>query len=107
MFASKVDIDDDGKAIVEREIDGGIETLNLQFPAVISADLRLNTPRYPSLPNIIKAKRKPLKVVTIKDLDLEGLQNTIKYTLPEKRQAGVKAENILDFYNKIKDRGLI
>ena len=72
MFASKVEVSDDGKVLkVEREIDGGLETISIKVPAVISADLRLNEPRYATLPNIMKAKKKPYETKTPEDLGVD------------------------------------
>ena len=71
MFASKVEVSDDGKVLkVEREIDGGLETISIKVPAVISADLRLNEPRYATLPNIMKAKKKKIDKTSPKDLGI-------------------------------------
>ncbi|MDR3518603.1 MAG: electron transfer flavoprotein subunit beta/FixA family protein [Azospirillaceae bacterium] len=94
-FASKVVIAD-GTATVTREVDGGSETLALTLPAVITTDLRLNEPRYASLPNIMKAKKKPITAMTPEDLgvDLAPRLRTIKVTEPDKRQAGVKVPDV-------------
>jgi electron transfer flavoprotein beta subunit len=102
-FASKLHVD--GQAIeVIREIDGGLETLVVNLPAVVSADLRLNEPRYASLPNIMKAKRKPLKVIELDSMGLhlkEHIQ-VLSVTTPESRCGGVKLNSIEELLNKLK-----
>jgi electron transfer flavoprotein beta subunit len=102
-FASKVDIAD-GKATVSREIDGGLETLSVSLPAVITADLRLNEPRYVTLPNIMKAKKKPLEVVKPEDLgvDVSPRIKTLKVFDPPKRSAGVKVPDVATLVAKLK-----
>jgi electron transfer flavoprotein beta subunit len=107
-FASKVQIENN-QAIVTREIDGGLETLRLQLPAVITTDLRLNEPRYLSLPNIVQAKRKPLEVIPIETLSL-NLQSRIqilKVTSPEKRSAGIKVTTIKELVQKLKNEARV
>jgi electron transfer flavoprotein beta subunit len=102
-FASKIELAD-GKATVTREIDGGLQVLELTLPAVVTADLRLNEPRYASLPNIMKAKKKPLDVKELATLSVdtaEGL-SVVKVTEPPKRTAGVKLETAADLVNKLK-----
>ena len=90
-FASKISIAN-GKATVSREVDGGAETLSLTLPALVTTDLRLNEPRYVTLPNIMKAKRKPLEIVTPEALgvDVAPRLETLKVSEPPKRSAGVK-----------------
>ncbi|MFZ3028098.1 electron transfer flavoprotein subunit beta/FixA family protein, partial [Rhodoferax sp.] len=90
-FASKVEVVD-GKVSVTREVDGGLETLSLSLPAVITADLRLNEPRYVTLPNIMKAKKKQLEILKPEDLgvDVSPRIKTLKVTEPPKRSAGIK-----------------
>jgi electron transfer flavoprotein beta subunit len=90
-FASKVEMAD-GKATVTREVDGGLETLELSLPAVVTTDLRLNEPRYATLPNIMKAKKKPLDTVKPADLgvDVAPRLKTLKVAEPPKRSAGIK-----------------
>lgn len=102
-FASKLEMEGN-HAIVTREIDGGLETLRLKLPAVITTDLRLNEPRYLSLPNIVQAKRKPINVVPIAEMnvDLQSRLNTIKVTAPEKRQAGKKITSAAELVDKLK-----
>jgi len=102
-FASKVEIAD-GKAKVTREVDGGLQTLELDLPAVITADLRLNEPRYASLPNIMKAKKKELTVKAVADygVDIAGHLKVLKVTEPPKRVAGVKVESAAELVSKLK-----
>jgi electron transfer flavoprotein beta subunit len=102
-FASKVEVET-GKIKVTREVDGGLQTLELDLPAVITADLRLNEPRYASLPNIMKAKKKPLDVTAVADygVDLTGHLTVVKVTEPPKRVAGVKLETAADLVAKLK-----
>ena len=103
-FASKVEIAS-GKAAVTREIDGGLETLEIELPGVITTDLRLNEPRYASLPNIMKARTKPMETRQLADLGLE-LQphlKVLKVAEPAKRQAGIKVESAADLVMKLKN----
>ncbi|HEX4182334.1 MAG TPA: electron transfer flavoprotein subunit beta/FixA family protein [Caulobacteraceae bacterium] len=102
-FASKVEIDG-SKVKVTREVDGGLQTLELDLPAVVTADLRLNEPRYASLPNIMKAKKKPIDVAAVADygVDLAGHLKVLKVTEPPKRTAGVKVETAAELVNKLK-----
>jgi electron transfer flavoprotein beta subunit len=102
-FASKIEIDGE-KARVTREVDGGLQTLELDLPAVVTADLRLNEPRYASLPNIMKAKKKPIDIKTPADLgvDVAGRLKVLKVTEPPKRTAGVKVENAAELVTKLK-----
>ncbi|KVN39813.1 electron transporter RnfB [Burkholderia pyrrocinia] len=102
-FASKVVVAD-GKATVAREIDGGAETLSLTLPAVVTTDLRLNEPRYVTLPNIMKAKKKPLETVKPEDLgvDVAPRLKTLKVVEPPKRAAGVKVPDVKTLVEKLK-----
>ena len=102
-FASKVVIAD-GKATVAREVDGGAETLSLTLPAVVTTDLRLNEPRYVTLPNIMKAKKKPLETVKPADLgvDVTPRLKTLKVAEPPKRAAGVKVPDVKTLVEKLK-----
>ena len=102
-FASKVEIVD-GKARVTREVDGGLETLSIDLPAVITTDLRLNEPRYVTLPNIMKAKKKPLEILKPADLgvDVTPRIKTLKVTEPAKRGAGVKVPDVATLVSKLK-----
>ena len=107
-FASKVSIDD-GKAVVTREIDGGLETISLTLPAVATTDLRLNTPRYASLPNIMKAKKKPLDTLTPADLgvDVSPRLTTLKVEEPPKRKAGIKVADAAALVDKLKNEAKV
>jgi electron transfer flavoprotein beta subunit len=102
-FASKITIAD-GKATVAREVDGGAETLALKLPAVVTADLRLNEPRYVTLPNIMKAKKKPLETVKPEDLgvDVTPRLKLLKVTEPPKRSVGVKVRDVKTLVEKLK-----
>jgi electron transfer flavoprotein beta subunit len=102
-FASKVVIED-GKAIVTREVDGGLETLSLTMPAIITTDLRLNEPRYVTLPNIMKAKKKQLDILKPDELgvDVAPRLKTIKVSEPAKRAAGVMVPDIATLVSKLK-----
>jgi electron transfer flavoprotein beta subunit len=102
-FASKVEIAG-GKATVTREVDGGLQVLEVSLPTVITADLRLNEPRYASLPNIMKAKKKEIAMKTTADygVDVAPRLKVIKVTEPPKRSAGVKVENAAELVAKLK-----
>src|SRR5258706_5088646 len=102
-FASKVEVDGD-KVRVTREVDGGLQTLELDLPAVVTADLRLNEPRYASLPNIMKAKKKIIDVKPLADygVDTVGRLKVLKVTEPPKRTAGVKVQNAAELVAKLK-----
>lgn len=102
-FASKLEFKDSGVSVT-REIDGGLETLFLSLPAVITTDLRLNEPRYISLPNIVQAKRKPLTVINAAELpiDISPRVKQLSVATPEKRRAGVKLENAADLIHRLK-----
>jgi len=103
-FASKVSIEA-GKATVTREIDGGLETIQVDLPAIVTTDLRLNTPRYATLPNIMKAKKKPLDVVTPDALgvDITPRLSTLKLAEPPKRTAGIRVSDAADLVAKLKN----
>jgi electron transfer flavoprotein beta subunit len=102
-FASKVEIAD-GKAVVTREVDGGLQVLEVALPAVITADLRLNEPRYASLPNIMKAKKKEIAMKATGDygVDVAPRLKVLKVTEPAKRSAGIKVETAADLVSKLK-----
>jgi electron transfer flavoprotein beta subunit len=102
-FASKVVIGA-GNAEVTREVDGGLETVKLKMPVVVTTDLRLNEPRYASLPNIMKAKKKPIDVVTPDDLGIDVAPRliTLKVEEPAKRQGGVKVGSVQELVDKLK-----
>ena len=107
-FASKVEIAD-GEARVTREIDGGLETLGVKLPAVVTTDLRLNEPRYVTLPNIMKAKKKPLEVLKPADLavDVAPRIKTLKVAEPPKRGAGVKVPDVATLVAKLKNEAKV
>ncbi|WP_342120626.1 electron transfer flavoprotein subunit beta/FixA family protein [Pseudoduganella sp. OTU4001] len=102
-FASKVELGD-GKVTVTREVDGGLETLALQLPAIVTTDLRLNEPRYVTLPNIMKAKKKPLETVKPEDLgvDVTPRLKTLKVAEPAKRSAGIKVPDVATLVSKLR-----
>ena len=107
-FASKVVVAD-GKVAVTREIDGGLQTVSLSLPAVVSTDLRLNEPRYASLPNIMKAKKKPLDVIAADSLGvaLASKVTTLKVTAPAQRQAGVMVDSVATLVEKLKQEAKV
>ncbi len=102
-FASKVS-PDNGKLTVTREVDGGLETIRLNLPAVVTTDLRLNEPRYASLPNIMKAKKKPIETLKPQDLGIDPAPRltTLKVVEPKKRQAGIKVASVAELVQKLK-----
>jgi len=107
-FASKVEVAD-GKVAVTREVDGGLETVSLTLPAVVTSDLRLNEPRYVTLPNIMKAKKKQLDVVKPADLgvDVAPRIKTLKVEEPPKRSAGIKVPDVATLVNKLKNEAKV
>ncbi len=107
-FASKVEVAG-GKATVTREVDGGSETLSISLPAVITADLRLNEPRYVTLPNIMKAKKKQLDIFKPEDLgvDVKPRIKTLKVTEPPKRSAGIKVPDVATLVAKLKNEAKV
>ena len=107
-FASKVEIAD-GVATVTREVDGGLETVALTLPAVVTTDLRLNEPRYVTLPNIMKAKKKPLEIIKPEDLgvDVAPRLKTLKVTEPPARQAGIKVADVAALVDKLKNEAKV
>ncbi|MBP6895081.1 MAG: electron transfer flavoprotein subunit beta/FixA family protein [Gammaproteobacteria bacterium] len=107
-FASKVEVEGD-KAKVTREVDGGLETISLSLPAVVTTDLRLNEPRYVTLPNIMKAKKKPLDTVKPEDLgvDVKPRLKTLKVSEPAKRGAGVKVPDVATLVDKLKNEAKV
>ena len=108
VFASKVELGT-GSAKVTREIDGGLETLEIKLPAVVTTDLRLNTPRYATLPNIMKAKKKPLDVVKPADLGVDPAPRlkTLKVAEPSKRKGGVLVKDVDELVNKLKNEAKV
>ncbi|KAI5286721.1 hypothetical protein KEM54_006566 [Ascosphaera aggregata] len=108
--ASEVKIKDESGAIeVTREVDGGVETLEAKLPMVITTDLRLNEPRYATLPNILKAKKKPLIKKTFADLGIDNIKRlkTLKVTEPPARQGGSKVEDVPSLVSKLKELGAL
>jgi len=107
-FASKVELGD-GKVTVTREVDGGLETDELKLPAIVTTDLRLNEPRYASLPNIMKAKKKQLDTITAADLGVDATQRlkTLKVVEPPKRGAGVKVATVQELVDKLKNEAKV
>jgi electron transfer flavoprotein beta subunit len=107
-FASKVEVAD-GKAIVTREVDGGLETVSLTLPAIVTTDLRLNEPRYASLPNIMKARKKPIETVKPADLgvDVTPRLTVLKVEEPPKRQAGRKVASVAELVDKLRNEAKV
>ncbi len=106
-FASKVEIEGDSVSVT-REVDGGLETVKLSLPAIVTTDLRLNEPRYASLPNIMKAKKKPLDTKSAADygIDTAPRLKTLKVTEPAVRSAGIKVPDVDTLVAKLKDMGI-
>ncbi len=107
-FASKVEVAD-GKATVTREIDGGLETLELRLPAVITTDLRLNEPRYTTLPNIMKAKKRPLDILKPADLqvDVTPRVTTLKVEAPRPRKPGIRVASVEELITKLREEAKV
>ena len=107
-FASKVNVAD-GNVSVTREVDGGLQTLSLNLPAIVTTDLRLNEPRYAKLPNIMKAKKKPLETVTPEDLGVAVTSSikTLKVEPPAERKAGIKVESVEELVDKLKNEAKV
>jgi electron transfer flavoprotein beta subunit len=107
-FASKLIIEGEA-ALVTREVDGGLETLSLQLPAIISTDLRLNEPRYASLPNIMKAKKKPLDVVSVNSLsvDIQARHQVLEVMPPKTRAAGQSVANVDELVDKLRNEAKV
>jgi electron transfer flavoprotein beta subunit len=107
-FASKVEMVD-GKVHVTREVDGGLETLSLSLPAIVTTDLRLNEPRYVTLPNIMKAKKKQMDIVKPEDLgvDVSPRLKTLKVSEPPKRGAGIKVPDVATLVDKLKNKAKV
>ena len=103
-FASELKISD-GKINVIREVDGGLQTINLKLPSVITTDLRLNEPRYASLPNIMKAKKKPIEEKSPEDFNIEitSMLEVVKVSEPAQREAGIKVETVEELVDKLKN----
>jgi electron transfer flavoprotein beta subunit len=114
VFASKVVLGGDGerekdRAVVTREIDGGVETVEITLPAVITADLRLNTPRYATLPNIMKARKKPLEVLTPEALgvDVAPRLEILGFSEPPARSTGLRVKDVAELLAKLEESGVI
>ncbi|MAM61807.1 electron transfer flavoprotein subunit beta/FixA family protein [Maritimibacter sp. UBA3975] len=107
-FASELTLDGDA-ATVTREVDGGLQTIKVGLPAIVTADLRLNEPRYASLPNIMKAKKKPLDEKTADDygVDVTPRLEVVKTTEPPTRSAGIKVESVDELVAKLKEKGVV
>ena len=107
-FASKIDVKD-GKLEVTREIDEGLETIEVNTPAIVTCDLRLNEPRYASLPNIMKAKKKPIEQINASDLgvDISSEIQQLKVEEPPKRQAGIKVSSVAELVQKLKNEAKV
>jgi electron transfer flavoprotein beta subunit len=107
-FASKVELGE-GQVKVTREVDGGLQTVALKLPAIVTTDLRLNEPRYASLPNIMKAKKKPIAETTPEALgvDVAARLKVLKTVEPDKRQAGIKVTSVADLVGKLKNEAAV
>ncbi|MCB1398918.1 MAG: electron transfer flavoprotein subunit beta/FixA family protein, partial [Rhodobacteraceae bacterium] len=107
-FASELEIAGDA-AKVTREVDGGLQTISVKLPAIVTADLRLNEPRYASLPNIMKAKKKPLEEKTAADygVDVTPRLSVVKTSEPAGRSAGIKVASVDELVGKLKEAGVI
>jgi electron transfer flavoprotein beta subunit len=107
-FASKIALGD-GEAEVTREVDGGLETIKVSLPTVVTTDLRLNEPRYASLPNIMKAKKKPIEEMTPADLGVDPAPRLtlLKVVEPARRQAGIKVETVAELVDKLKNEAKV
>lgn len=108
VFASKIEVDGSNLKVT-REIDGGLETLGLSLPALVSTDLRLNTPRYAALPNIMKARQKPIETFSAADLGvtIESRLKTVKVTEPAKRKAGIKVADVAELVKRLKEEAKV
>jgi electron transfer flavoprotein beta subunit len=107
-FASKVNVAE-GHVDVTREVDGGLETIKVSLPTVITTDLRLNEPRYAKLPNIMKAKKKPLEVIAVADtgVDIAPRLQTIQVEEPAQRQAGIKVASVAELVDKLRNEAKV
>ena len=107
-FASKIEVKD-GKLEVVREIDEGLETIEINTPAIVTCDLRLNEPRYASLPNIMKAKKKPIEQINASDLgvDITPKIQQLKVEEPPKRKAGIKVSSVAELVQKLKNEAKV
>jgi len=107
-FAASLDIGSD-KAVVTREVDGGLQTVEISLPAVVTTDLRLNEPRYASLPNIMKARKKPIAEKAIGDFGVDPTPRlkVLEVTAPEKRRSGMRLSSVTELVGKLRERGII
>ena len=107
-FASKVKVEN-GKAQVTREVDGGLETVSIKLPAIVTSDLRLNEPRYVTLPNIMKAKKKPIEALTPEALGVDPAPRlkTLKVVEPPKRKSGVKVKSVAELVDKLRNEAKV
>jgi electron transfer flavoprotein beta subunit len=107
-FVSKIEIGD-GEMSATREVDGGLESLTLKMPAIVTTDLRLNEPRYASLPNIMKAKKKPIDAMSPADLGVDPAPRleTLKVVEPPKREAGVKVADVAELVEKLRNEAKV
>ena len=107
-FASKINVNDSSLEVT-REVDEGLETIEVNIPAIVTCDLRLNEPRYASLPNIMKAKKKPLEQINASDLgvDTKARIEQIKVEEPPKRKAGIKVANVSELVQKLKNEAKV
>lgn len=107
-FAHKLELEN-GSAKIEREVDGGLQTVEVKLPAVMTTDLRLNEPRYASLPNIMKAKKKPIAEKTPADygVDVSSRLKVLKVSEPPKRQSGIKVKSVTELLDKLTEAGVI
>ncbi len=107
-FASEIEFTD-GAVNVTREVDGGLQTIKLKMPAVITADLRLNEPRYASLPNIMKAKKKPIDIIDVSEIgvNVDKRVQTIEVQLPPEREAGIKVDSVSELVEKLRNEAKV
>ena len=107
-FASKIEVKDNTLEVT-REIDEGLETVEINIPAIVTCDLRLNEPRYASLPNIMKAKKKPIEEINVSDLgiDITPRVQQLKVEEPPKRKAGIKVANVAELVQKLKNEAKV
>ena len=107
-FASQVTVED-GKCEVVREVDGGLQTVRISLPAVITTDLRLNEPRYASLPNIMKAKKKPMDVLSLEEVGIEDREHIeiLSVVPPPQREAGIKVESVEELVDKLRNEAKV
>jgi len=107
-FASKIEVKDKSMQVI-REVDEGLETIEINLPAIVTCDLRLNEPRYASLPNIMKAKKKPIEQLIAKDLgvDISNRIQQLKVEEPAKRKSGVKVANVAELVSKLKNEAKV